>query len=188
MKPRMILSLLVVISLFELSCGSVGPIMTTTGERATIQLRDQSEQSVELIAIGDSSIICSAASSQGTSISVRTQEIHLENIAQITVSGFRNDKWWIGVVCTEVIPAAGIAIAASSAGSSDVGAVFAVSLIPAVITTILYATSGVPTPAFTSPLSSKDLDELRKYARFGGKLTATQTAQLLEANPKLGNR
>ena len=55
-------------------------------------------------------------------------------------------------------------------------------MIPAALTTLQYASTGVPTPTFKDPISSEDLLELRKYLRFGGKLTSAQKEQLLRAH------
>ena len=103
------------------------------------------------------------------------------SIASIEVSGFRNDNWWIGVVLFQVLPAIGLGVAASSA-HADAAAVVGVALIPAVLTSVLYAASGLPTPEFRDPITAEALMELRKYARFAGTLTEAQTEELLRAH------
>ena len=81
----------------------------------------------------------------------------------------------------QVLPAIGLGVAASSADAES-GAIVPSTLIPAAFTTILYAATGLPTPEFLDPITSKSLDELRKYARFGGTLTEAQTEELLRVH------
>ncbi len=177
MKLTMGMVTLALFSALELSC-SVGPLATMTGETASIRLQHGASETVEIIAVEDSSILCLPASPNKLRTTSRVKEISTDSIARIEVSGFRNSNWWVGVVVFEVLPAAGLAAAAASA-NADAGEVFAVTLIPAAFTTLLYAVSGVPTPTFEEPLSTEKLLELRKYARFGGKLTASQKEELL---------
>lgn len=139
----------------------------------------------ELLAVEDSAILC-LAGDQGpvgpgtTNVGV-VRRIPVDSISLIEVSGFRNDKWWIGVVVFQVLPAIGLGVAASSADAES-GTVVAVALVPAVLTTLLYATSGLPTPEFQDPITRESLMELRKYARFAGTLTPAQTEEMLRKN------
>ena len=184
MRSGMWVTVVVLLSVWQTSCRSTNATVTMAGEWATIGFRDGSQQIVEILAIEDSAIVCLANGETppgGASSSAgRVEEFSASSISRIEVSGFRNDNWWIGVAVFEVLPAIGLAVAASSA-DADAGAVFAVSMIPAVLTTILYATSGLPTPTFEDPITDESLRELRKYARFGGKLTPTQKEELLRA-------
>ena len=175
-------TLVMILSLFQTSCGSVGPIVTMTGETATVRLHDGSEQVVELLAVEDSAILCLAhdkALPVGGSVPAgRVKRFSAASISFIEVSGFRNDNWWIGVVCFQLLPAAGLGVAAASVDAEG-GAVFLVCSIPAILTAFLYGISGLPTPIFTDPISRESLIELRKYARFGGTLTPPQKEKLL---------
>ncbi len=178
MRLRTWIALLVVFSLLQISCGSVGPVATMTGEMATVRLHDKTRKSVELLAVEDSSILCFFASDDESPEGGRVEEIPVRSISSIEVSGFRNDNWVVGVVLFQVLPAVGLTAAAASA-DADAGAILAISLIPAALTTIAFAASGVPTPRFEAPISDTELSELRKYARFGGKLSSVQKAEML---------
>jgi hypothetical protein len=184
MKFRIVIAIFVAFSTLQISCGSVGPIVTMTGETATVRLHDGTEESVELLAVEDSSIICLLPQGTAATGPRRVVEIPGGSISRVEVSGFRNDKWWVGVVVFEVLPAVGLTVAAGAA-NADAGATFAVSMIPAMLTTILYAASGVPTPTFEDPLSAEKLGELRKYARFAGRLTSSQKDQLLHMQERV---
>ena len=170
------------LSLFQTSCGSVGPIVTMTGETATIVLRDGSQQVVELLAVEDSAILClvhDEAFAGGASLAAgRVRVFPAGSISLIEVSGFRNNNWWMGVVFFQVLPAAGLGVAAASIGA-DAGAVFFVLSIPAIFTAVFFGASGLPTPTFRDPITGESLVELRKYTRFGATLTPTQKEQLL---------
>jgi hypothetical protein len=179
MKTRTRIVILTAISALQISCGSVGPVVTMTGETATVRLHDGTSQSVEILAVEDSSILCLPAPGDKSRATSGVTEIPAGSISQIEVSGFRNNNWWVGVLVFEVLPAAGFAVAAGSANVEDPGAVFLAALMPAALTTFLYAVTGVPTPTFEDPVTSEKLLELRKYARYGGKLTSSQKEQLL---------
>ena len=184
MKTRMLVAVFALLALLQVSCASVEPMVTMTGETVNVRLRDGSEESAELIAVGDSSILCFPAAGDRVRGTRAVKEFPADSIEQITVSGFRNESWWVGVLVFEVLPAVGLAVAAGSA-NADAGAVFAVAMIPAGLTTLLYATSGLPTPTFEEPLSAEKLGELRKYARFAGRLTSSQKDQLLHMHERV---
>lgn len=174
-----------VIAILQLACGPSGSIVTMTGESVMVQLHGGSREEGELLAVEDSAILClvhdpglDARSAPGAGV---VKRIPVRSIAAVEVSGFRNDNWWIGVAVFQVLPAIGLGVAASSA-DADAGAVVAVALVPAVFTTIFFAASGLPTPEFRDPITSKSLMELRKYARFAGTLTEAQTEELLRAH------
>ena len=173
------------IAILQPACGPSGSIVTVTGESVTVQLHGGSREEAELLAVEDSAILClvrdrnlAPGSAAGAGV---VKRIPAHSIAAIEVSGFRNNNWWIGVVLFQVLPAIGLGVAASSAGAES-GAVFAVALIPAAFTTILYAATGLPTPEFRDPITGQSLDELRKYARFAGTLTEAQTEELLRVH------
>ncbi len=173
---------LMVIAILQPACGPSGSIVTMTGESVTVQLHGGNREEAELLAVEDSAILClvhdrslEARSAAGAGV---VKRIPARSIAAIEVSGFRNDNWWIGVVLFQVLPSIGLGVAASSA-DADAGVVVGVALIPAFFTTVLFAASGLPTPEFRDPITSQSLDELRKYARFGGTLTEAQTEELL---------
>ena len=181
---------LMVIAIMQPACGPSSSIVTMTGESVTVQLHGGIREEAELLAVEDSAILClvhdrslEAGSAAGAGV---VKRMPARSIASIEVSGFRNDNWWIGVVLFQVLPAIGLGVAASSADAES-GAVVAVALIPAVFTTILYAASGLPTPAFRDPITSQSLVELRKYARFAGTLTEAQTEELLRAHNRERN-
>jgi hypothetical protein len=104
-----------------------------------------------------------------------------EKVASLTVAGFRNNRWGIGVVLFQLLPAVGIAAAAASANVEDPVAVGVVCAIPAALTALAFAGSGEPTPSFDGPLSGKDLEAIRLYARFPGRLTSPQVEELLHS-------
>jgi hypothetical protein len=149
-----------------------------TGEMATVRLHDETKKSVELLAVEDSSILCFFASDDKSLQGGHVAEIPASSISSIEVSGFRNDNWVVAVVVFQVLPAVGLTAAAASV-DADAGAILAISMIPAALTTIAFAASGVPTPRFEAPFSDTELSELRKYARFGGKLSLLQKEELL---------
>ena len=176
---------LLVIAIVQPACGSFGSIVTMTGESVAVQLQDGGREEAELLAVEDSAILClvhdrspGAGSAAGADV---VKRIPAHSIAAIEVSGFRNDHWWIGVALFQVLPAIGLGVAASSA-DADAAAIVGVALIPAVLTTVLYAASGLPTPEFRDPITAEALMELRKYARFAGTLTEAQTEELLRAH------
>jgi hypothetical protein len=176
---------LLVFAILQPACGSFGSIVTMTGESVTVQLHGGSREEAELLAVEDSAILClvhdrspGAGSAAGAGV---VKRIPVQSIAAIEVSGFRNDNWWIGVALFQVLPAIGLGVAASSA-DADAAAIVGVALIPAVLTTVLYAASGLPTPEFRDPISAEALMELRKYARFAGTLTEAQTEELLRVH------
>jgi len=176
---------LLVFAILQPACGSFGSIVTMTGESVAVQLQDGGREEAELLAVEDSAILClvhdrspGAGSAVGAGV---VKRIPAQSIAAIEVSGFRNDHWWIGVALFQVLPAIGLGVAASSA-DADAAAVVGVALIPAFLTTVLYAATGLPTPEFRDPITAEALMELRKYARFAGTLTEAQTEELLRAH------
>lgn len=184
MSSGMRVSTVVSLLVWQMSCRSTDATITMTGEEATIGFHDGSEQTVEILAIEDSTILCLAdgesAAGKASAAPGSVKEFSAASISRITVSGFRNNNWWIGVVGFQVLPAAGLAAAAASV-DAEAGAVFAVAMVPAFLTTLFYASSGLPTPEFGHPITDADLVELRKYARFGGRLTPAQKEGLLRA-------
>ncbi len=176
-----------ILSMVHSTCSPSAQIMTMTGESATISFRNGEVHDVELLAVEDTSILCLMPEiplrSGGFPGGSRVQEFPANSISEIRVSGIRNDRWYVGVLAFQVLPAVGLTVAAGSV-DADAGAVFGVSMIPAVLTTLFYLGSGVPTPTFQDPISNVDLVQLRAYARFAGKLTPDQKDELQRAYGK----
>lgn len=184
-------SIVATLSLLHTSCGPTGQMVTMTGETATIILHNGSKEIVELLAVEDSAVLClaqdKAFAADASSAAGRVRIFPVGSISLIEVSGFRNNNWWMGIVFFQLLPAAGLGVAAASV-DADAGAVFLVASIPALFTAFLYGISGLPTPTFRDPITNESLAELRKYARFGATLTPPQREQLLRTHGQEGMR
>ncbi len=185
MKSSRHLPITLFLSLVLASCGAPSPLLKATGETATVQLQTGKEYTVEILAVQDSTLLCLAdASAVGGSATPPYREvarIPASSIASIRVSGFRNNNWYIGVLVFQVLPAVGLGVAAASA-NADVATVTGAALMPALLTTMMFVGSGVPTPTFEPPFTKESFHELRTYARFAGDLSSSELAQLLQSH------
>jgi len=173
------------LSICLLSCGAPSPMLKGTGETATVALQNGVNYEVEIIAVQDSMLLCigdgAPAAAPASVAARRIMGVRPEKVASLTVAGFRNNRWVIGVVVFQLLPAVGIAVAAGSANVEDPLAVGLVCAIPAALTALAFAGSGEPTPSFDGPLSRQDLEAIRMYARFPGELTPAQVEDLLHS-------
>lgn len=169
-----------------LGCGGSPTMMRETGEELSLTLRTGEKVQAELICVQlpDSALLCAVpqllpdhnpkAKRPGIA------RIHTTAIKSLTVNGFRNTQWPIGVLLGEVLPAVGLAGAAASI-HGDAGTILLVSLIPAGLSAIFFAASGLHDPYYESGPTTENLSDMRKYARFGDTLSTDQVSRLLRS-------
>ncbi len=174
------------VSFLLFGCGGPPTMMREAGEQMELTTKDKAHYEAELIAVQlqDSALLCAVSDllpdRNGTAKRTGIALVKVSAIEALTVTGFRNGEWPFGVVFGEVLPALGLAAAAASV-DADAGDVLGLTIIPAVLSAILFSTSGIHDPTYDSAPTGEELGEFRKYARFAVALSPEQVRQLLRS-------
>ncbi len=149
------------------------------GDTVTVTTQETSSFTAELLLVSDTTLYFYAEDYPPTQ---RIFGVPVDAIESIEVEGYVNKNWIAAVVAFEVVPAILLGIAAAQVEDSGAGGVFAVSMVPAALTTLAFATSTGKAPGASAPLSSRAVEELRKYARFPLGLLPEQFENLLRGH------
>lgn len=187
MKTVNIFILLSLIVLFS-RCASSNYTVQDKGDTAIIKIEDSTNNAasefnnieVELAIITDTSIVAIQyhkryASEQQVGEVI---EISFNSIKNIEIMGYSNSGWVLPVILFQVVPAILITIAAMSS-SEDNAFIIAPLLIPAALTTILFATSDEETPSFMGKNLFEEKDKLKAYARYPNGLSTENFIRFL---------
>jgi len=94
-------------------------------------------------------------------------------IQYIAIKDYINTKWKSAILYYEVVPI-GLLIVSAATADADSPASVAVLLLPALINYAIFAASTPSAPGVEDPFSAKQVNELRKYARFPQALDEIQ--------------
>lgn len=152
------------------SCTPSGYLASEYGDEAGITMKMNRELKAELLAVTDTMIY---VLKDKTIIAISNK-----NLKEINFKKYEDDYSWVmGVVLYEVLPSV-LLTSLASGMDSQAGTTFAISIIPAVVTTTLFL--------FTSAKSSfynfkdvSDVFELKKFSRYPGGITERQMQSLL---------
>ena len=138
------------------------------GNGIDIILNDKTEHNgLELLFINDDTLYTLKDNS-------KIIHFNIKDINVITVNGYSDRSWIIGVAAFQVVPAIVMGLAASTInGKEGGGAITAIFLIPAVIEILFFETSTPKSPELKQP-DKNNISVLRKYARYPQELTREQ--------------
>lgn len=112
-----------------------------------------------------------------TSISGKVLAVSQGSVRAITVHGYVDRSWILGVSLLSVVPAVLLGAAASMADESGF-AVSAILLIPSGLFALLFSAITPRSPGVNAPLTEAELDQLRKFARYPLGLNGSQLQRL----------
>lgn len=127
---------------------------------------------VEIVIVTDTSII---ALQYNDNIPTESQfgkviEIPFNNIKQIEILGYSNNRWILPVILFQVVPAIILTITGITA-SSENAIIIAPLLIPAMLTSLLFAVSDTEAPSFKGTNLFQEKEKLKLYAKFPNGLS-----------------
>ena len=167
-----------------MGCTPQKELLKPTGDTATVYMRDNPRFVGELLAVNDRTLYFYVESGLPGS-QVPSQEriigVHVDALNSIKIEGYSNRKWIPALIAFEVIPTVLLDIAAASEDAAAGGFMLVFS-IPTAINAAIFAASTPKTPGIEARISSRELEELRKYARFPQGLTPAQLDLLLLVN------
>lgn len=151
------------------------------GDTAEIGLSNGKTLNAELLMVEDSSMFIFAnLDAKSGEFSVKNiYSLPVKNISYIKIEDYSNDQWLTPLIIFQVIPPILFTIAAASADADITGAGYLILYGPAVITYFLFKGSQLPPPGAEYPLTSRDINDLKKYTRFPRGLLPEQFAALL---------
>lgn len=164
-KYIIFLSMLCIVS----SCASSGYIPSPYGDNAELILNGNKVLNAELLSVTDTMIF---VVNSNNIIGIRNK-----NLKSVYFKKYKDDSWIIGVGLMEVLPAIAISLVAS-AMDADFGSVFAITIIPAAISTSLFLVS-TPKTTYDDFKDVKDVFSLKKFSRYPGGITEKQMKDLL---------
>lgn len=169
MKIRNYIIILAFVSVLY-SCQASEYVPSPNGDNAELTLKGNRILNGELLAVTDTMIfIVKDKSILG---------IESRSLKQIYFKKYKDNTWITGVALMEVLPALTLTLLVGS-HEGDMATTFAVTLIPAVLSTTLFLTSA-PKTTYDGIADKSETDELRKFARYPGGVTQRQLNELLE--------
>lgn len=170
MKKLTLIFLITLICLLP-SCTPSGYMPSPFGDVAEITLQSNRILSGELLTVTDSMIYVLNNKNIFAIKNNKMKEVYFEK--------YKDDNSWVtGVLLGEVLPAVVISIMAGSY-SDGFAPVFAVSMIPAVISTSMFILTS-PKTAYDDLQDRQGIYELNKFARYPGGLTDRQFKDILK--------
>lgn len=170
-----------ILSFILFDCSSPKYVVSEKGDKAEVELKDGKDFSGEIVLISDTSIIFSnVAGNSGTGPILFY--ILNKNIKHISVKGYNGSGWITPVLIFQVLPAALLAIAASSVKyTNENNTLIAVILsIPALVTPIIFALTEGETPHWDDSMPLNEIKKLKIYSRYPLELSPTQMELLLK--------
>jgi hypothetical protein len=152
------------------------------GDEATLVLKNENELECEIIYFTDTAIVFTPGKTRDIVHRFQLKKLYYlkyENIISVSIAGFDGKGWGGNVLAFQIVPAGLLALAASMAGS-DALSVFAISSIPAIITSFFLLGIEGETPEWNLINKSGDLEEMNKYARYPNGLNEGELLYLLD--------
>jgi len=178
---RILLPLIITI-LFS-TCGLGPKILTYEGDKAEIEMKGGLQFTGELIMVTDTAlyVISDLGSDQSATIKPnKIYQLSYTDINQITIDGYVNKGWLPGVIVFNIIPAVLMMIAASSADAEISGTGVLILFAPPLLTLAIFSATQPDAPGHSSPFTTEQLNELKKYARYHTSLGDQQFRVILQ--------
>lgn len=168
-------------------CGLTKYTISEYGDEATITLKNENNINCEIICFCDSSLIFTPI--MKTNHGSKSQlglfyRMKYKDIFSISIAGFNGDGWGTTVFLMQVVPAGLLAISASSVGTGALS-VFAMSCIPAILTSLFFLSSEGETPEINFYTGSPEIDKMRIYARYPQGLNDEEMKALLKKSSQM---
>jgi hypothetical protein len=176
---KLILSLLCFIQLLLFSkCSSGKYTVSANGDEADVKLKNGKSFSAEIVSITDTAVFFASIPGNVGELPVLFYSLN-PDIKSIEVQGYDGSGWLTSVLLFQVVPAGLLAGAAASEGN-DAVSIGLTSVIPAIITTILLASSNGRIPQWNDGQSLEELDSLNIYSRYPAPLSEDKLNRLLK--------
>lgn len=135
---------------------------------------------VEIVIVTDTSII---AIQYNDNIPIESQvgkviEIPFNKIKDIEILGYSNTGWVLPVILFQVVPAIILTITAITVNSEN-ASIIAPLLIPAALTSLLFAVSDTEAPSFKGTNLFQEKEKLKLYAKYPNGLSSDNFEKLL---------
>ncbi len=135
---------------------------------------------VEIVIVTDTSII---AIQYNDNIPIESQvgkviEIPFNKIKDIEILGYSNTGWVLPVILFQVVPAIILTITAITVNSEN-ASIIAPLLIPAALTSLLFAVSDTEAPSFEGTNLFQEKEKLKLYAKYPNGLSSDNFEKLL---------
>ena len=167
------------LSLLIYDCGSGEYVVSPKGDKVDIILKKGNQLNVELLLISDTSVVYASTSANPHDQTNLFYSLH-SDIKSISVKGYDGSGWVTSVMLFQVLPSILFAIAAATYSQSSEGLVAGtIFLFPAIITTVLFASSEGETPEWNDQSPVEDLNKLKIYSRYPVGLNEEQLKLLL---------
>jgi len=167
-----------------IGCSSGKYVVSEKGDIAEITRKDGYKFESELVCIQDTAIIFTTIPSNHKDFPKLFFE-PIEEIKSITIQGYDGSGWIGSVLLYQAVPAALLTVAATSVDSDNAG-VGLILAIPALITTILFATSEGEIPQWNDELPISEIENLKKYSRYPEGMNQEVLSILLKKNNQTG--
>jgi hypothetical protein len=176
MIPRMFCLISMASILFFNGCAPNIKYLSPKGDDTEVRLTDNTLIKGELLMVSDSTI-CVVVGPPIKSITKNAKyELHIvpvQRIQQVKIKGYSNKKWVGSVVAFQLVPALLLGLSAASA-DADAMAVIGISSVPTLFSLGLLAAGTPSDPGIKYPITSDQLNEIRKYAHFPQGLTVNE--------------
>ena len=186
MIPRIFFLMGIVFILFFVGCAPKINYLSPKGDNTEVQLTDNSIVKGELLMVSDSEI-CVVVGSPIKSITKNVKyELHIipvQRIQKLKIKGYSNKKWIGSTVAFQLVPVLLLGLAAGSVNPDNTLGVMGISSVPALLSLGFLAAGTPPDPGIKYPITSDQLNSIRKYAHFPQGLTANE----LETYTSRGN-
>lgn len=153
------------------SCAPSGYLASEYGDEAEITMKMNRSMKAELLTVTDTMIyVLNKNNILG---------ISNKNLKEVKFKKYADDySWVIGVSLYEVLPSLIISTLALNM-DAEFGATFAITIIPAVVSSALFVVSSAKS-SYDNFKYASDVFELKKFSRYPGGITDTQMENLLK--------
>lgn len=162
------------------SCGSGKYTVSPNGDTVDIKLKSGTTFTGEMIFISDTSVVFASIPGDSNEKPVLFYSLNNE-IKSISVQGFDGSGWAAPVILLQALPAILLTVTAASVSESgDVMIMGLIMAIPAVITSILFASTEGDIPQWNDNSNTEDIQSMKIYSRFPEGLNKKDLPVLLD--------
>lgn len=171
------LSLLLILN----SCGSGKYTVSPNGDTVDIKLKSGTTFTGEMIFISDTAIVFASIPGASNEKPILFYSLNNE-IKSISVQGFEGSGWVAPVLLFQALPAILLAATAASYAEKGEGVIMVglIMAVPAIITSILFASTEGDIPQWNDDSNTGDIQSLKIYSRYPEGLNKEDLAALLE--------
>ena len=179
MKKLFITIICFVVLLLFCNCSSGKYIVSANGDIGDVKLKSGKEYTGEIVFISDTAIFFATTPANQREVPTLYYSLN-EEIKSVTVQGYDGSGWVSPVLLFQVLPAGLMAGAAASAETDNPVLIGLIFTIPAIITSILFASTEGEAPQWNDELPIQEIETLKLYSRYPEEPNQMEIIKLLK--------